>query len=380
MKLRDEARNRRRDDSPPIGEPNMNSVKSSLALAVVAPIAGFLISPARPEPARSAAVALEPRRNEPSQDRDRAGSTIVCPGRVEPIDGLRNLAFDVVGVLKTVSIQEGQSVEKGDVIAELANDDVKARLRAAEFEVKASAARLLKLKNGPREVDLEEAKFDVERRKAGDQYYVELSPRREDLFRKKAISFDEILEFRLRADVAAKEYRAASARFDQLKQSTRDEDLSVADAELKGAESRVAELKATLERTRLRAPSAGKILRLLRREGESVLGVEALPVVVMADLSRLHLRIEVDETHLDRVDSTRPVEFVKRGSPERKYGGKIERFVDLMGRRQLATDDPRDRVDTRVREAIVAPDSIDGLVIHQRVEVRVGVSAGLSGR
>lgn len=296
---------------------------------------------------------------------------IVVPGKVEPIEGQLNLAFDTPGVLRLLNVEEGDWVEKGKLLAELVNDEIQARLEAARHDADRARARRLMLDNGSRKEDIDEAKADLNRTTEWVGYFEKLVASRENLQKQRAIAVEELLEFRQRFAEAQKQRDAAAARLSRLLAGARIEERAMARAEAAGAEARVKELAAALERTRLRAPRSGKALRVLRREGESVMGVEASPVVLLADIHRLQIRAEVDERQVDFVKVGGPVRFNVFGQSNKVFDAKIVRTNSLMGRKSIASDDPREKFDTRVFEIIVNVPDPKAVLINQRVDVTI---------
>lgn len=296
---------------------------------------------------------------------------LVVPGKVEPVEGQLNLAFDVPGVLRRIRVAEGDEVEAGATLAELVNDELQARLEGARHEREQMAAKLSMLQNGARKEDRDEARAELGRAQAAVTYFEKLLPNRENLQHRQAIALDELLEFRLRAEEARKQRDVVAARLQRLEAGTRAEELAMAQAAQAAADAHVREVAAALDRTRLRAPRRGKVLRVLRREGESVMGVEAMPVILMADMRHLQIRAELDESQYTVVHPGLAVEIRPWGAQDRTIDGKLIRITDLMGRKQLLTDDPREKVDTRVLEVIIAPAVQDRLLINQRVDVMI---------
>ena len=61
---------------------------------------------------------------------------IAGPGRVEPVSEEIQLGSELSGKLKTVNVQEGESIHKGQILAVLQNDDYRAELASAAAEVR----------------------------------------------------------------------------------------------------------------------------------------------------------------------------------------------------------------------------------------------------
>jgi multidrug efflux pump subunit AcrA (membrane-fusion protein) len=60
---------------------------------------------------------------------------IVAPGVVEPVSEEIEVGAEIPGKLKTVFVEEGDSVSKGQVIAMLENQDFEAQLSAAKAQI-----------------------------------------------------------------------------------------------------------------------------------------------------------------------------------------------------------------------------------------------------
>jgi HlyD family secretion protein len=81
-----------------------------------------------------------------------------------------------------------------------------------------------------------------------------------------------------------------------------DSNIHQAEAQLKLAEDRE-------QATRLLAPSDGTVLKLLKREGEGVHPSDPEAVLLFGDLSRLHVRADIDE---------RFVQLLRAGQPDKR--------------------------------------------------------------
>ena len=80
-------------------------------------------------------------------------SRITAPGRVEPMSEEIRVGSQLSGRLREAPIEEGDRVERGQVIAVLENADYEARVAAAEAELKLKEAELRRILNGAREQD-----------------------------------------------------------------------------------------------------------------------------------------------------------------------------------------------------------------------------------
>src|SRR3974377_1976023 len=82
---------------------------------------------------------------------------IAADGPVEPGSEDIKLASELNGKLKTMLVEEGDHVQRGQVMAELENSDYRAQVEAAAAEVSQREAELRKVINGARTQERREA-------------------------------------------------------------------------------------------------------------------------------------------------------------------------------------------------------------------------------
>src|SRR5215472_16920830 len=73
---------------------------------------------------------------------------IAAPGRVEAVSEEIRVSSELSGRLKNVSVEEGDRVRKGQVLAQIENDDYAARVAAAEAALAERQAELERTING----------------------------------------------------------------------------------------------------------------------------------------------------------------------------------------------------------------------------------------
>lgn len=141
---------------------------------------------------------------------------------------------------------------------------------------------------------------------------------------------------------------AAAQRRDTVDAAARTDDLEVAEAQVALAEGRLAELRAAYERTFVRSPVDGLVLRIERRVGEMVSENVDTPIVSVGDDSVLRVRTEVDEADIARLKLGQPAYVTPPA-----YGGRPRPPIgSMMGRKTIRTEQPAERVDTRVLEVM----------------------------
>lgn len=243
---------------------------------------------------------------------------VAAEGRVVTFPGADvTVAAERSGRLVAVHVEEGQSVRRGDLLAEIESDEVRAALDEARARVQEAAA----------EVRLAEV----------------------NLLRRRALVAEQIL-----------------AAHD-LDQATRD--LEIAGARHQTARATVARIEAQLRKSRIVAPLSGTITA---REVDAGEMVETGDVVVsMADLSRLRVDAEADEADAAALALGALVSITADGYPGRAWNGRVEEVADSVTLRKLKPQDPARPTDTRILAVKIAFAEPTSLKLGTTVELRI---------
>lgn len=190
-----------------------------------------------------------------------AGSIVAGTGKVvlaQPAD----LSFATAGQVIELTVEEGDIVEAGQVLARLDTTVMDAALAHAESELAVSQADLATVQAGASEEQIREAEHLVD--SAANNASLSLAQR-------------------------DAETAAAQARLDFLLALPQAEDLALAQAEVQEAQAAVAVAQSELEQSVMVAPVAGEVTMLFIDQYEYVKIGEA--VIQIGDTS--HLNIEV---------------------------------------------------------------------------------------
>lgn len=337
-----------------------------LGIALAASLAGLALWNVRAPRAEAA--------REPVAGRPRNSPFVVAAGRVEPASEELNIGAEVDGKLAQVFVDEGDRVRRGQALAVLVNADYAARVATAEAAVRAREAELERIANGNRDQELRESlAFVLEAEAILANARLERD-RRQTLLARGAISRTEF-------DAADREYHVAAARLAVAQERAsltgegfRVEDRRRAEAELARAQAQLAEAGAMLAKTYIRSPIDGVVLRRKRRAGESVQAGGAEPVVVLGDLSRLRVRADVDETDVARIAVGQRAYVTAEAYGDKKFTGTVVRIGEILGRKNVRTDEPVERVDTKILETLIELDPGQQIPLGLRVDtfIRVG--------
>jgi HlyD family secretion protein len=300
-----------------------------------------------------------------------AQTIIHAGGLVEPAGEERMVVPEAAGRLAHVFIEEGDQVAAGQVLAELANDEEQARVALADAMVAVRRAELARLMAGARREERMEARAALSEAEAAHRLALRERERRATLVESGQLS-DEVLDQAIaQAEVAAARRDALAARFSLIDGPPRSEDVAMAEAALAAAESERALAQAALEKTRVRAPIAGTVLKRHLREGEFVAPLNPVPLATLGDLSRRYVRADIDELDIARVQVGQRAEARSDALPDRVFAGRVTYVARRMGGRNLLTGDPAQRRDMKILEALIELEAGEDLPIGLRVDVRI---------
>jgi RND family efflux transporter MFP subunit len=214
------------------------------------------------------------------------------PGKVEASKRVE-LAFQVPGLLIKLPVKEGQKVYKGDVIAQLRQDEFRARLQALQGQLDQARAALRALQSGDRPEQRMRLEAQVRSAAATLANARAENDRNRRLFDARAVSREEAERTLAAFRVAQEDHRAA---VQLLEKGTiaREEDIDAKKAEVHGIEGRVVEAKIQLEDCTLRAPYDGVIAQRFVEQGQNIRAKD--PVVKFQDVDEIDVAVDVPET------------------------------------------------------------------------------------
>jgi HlyD family secretion protein len=296
---------------------------------------------------------------------------VVAPGVVETASEEHEIAAAMSGRLTRVLVDEGQPVTAGQVIAEIDNAEILARIDVAAATVQLHTGELQRLVAGARPQELREMQAQLLEADAVVTHARREYERRRPLA-ETGVASREVMD-QLRTNVAAAEARRAALneRLGLLQAPPRDEDVAIARARLAGAEAALAEAKARFERSQVRAPIDGLVLRRYRRTGETVGDNPPTPIARIGDVTHRRVRADIDEADVARVRVGQPVTVTAAAFGPQRFAGTVVRVGAQLGRKTVRTDEPTERIDTKVLETLIALQPGAPLPIGLRVDVFV---------
>jgi multidrug efflux pump subunit AcrA (membrane-fusion protein) len=319
-----------------------------------------------------------------------SNTEVVAEGRLVPNDST-NLSFKTAGQVTEISIQEGDSVEQGQVIARLNNaEQLQTAIANAEAEllnaqqarkdlfknaevgtaaasqavadardaVREAERHLNNLEQGSRDTTIDLAKSDVTILKdklddAWENYKPYQNKPEDDVKRATFLArysqAKQLYEDAVRklnnlqgtpseidtgiADanlsVAQAKLLLAEQDYEDLKAGPDPDQLASADARIKAAETGLTAAQAALKNIELESPFSGKVVDLKVKVGEQVAPGQV--AAVLADFSQWIVETDdLTEIEIPEVREGQSVKIVPDALPDLELGGTVERIKDVF--------------------------------------------------
>jgi HlyD family secretion protein len=296
---------------------------------------------------------------------------LASPGRIEARSDLVNVGAAIDGVVRTIRVQEGQTVQRGAVLAELACQDLQSSLQVATADRDSLTDARLRLQRGSRPEEREAAiQKTVAAKAVLDQAAAQLA-RMSKLYDAQEVSRLTFEEAQRDKDVAEAQFRQAQRSEELVNAGPLPEELARADADLSAAEAGIKLAQDKLDKCVVRAPISGTVLRVLLREGESFGLISPRPLFTMADVSARRVRAEVDENDIANVHIGQKLLVSADAYSHRTFAGVVTQLANLMGRKSVITGDPAQKADRDILEVTAdLNDTANALPIGLRVTVQ----------
>jgi HlyD family secretion protein len=284
-------------------------------------------------------------------------SKIAGAGIVEARSQNIAIGAAVSGLVASVEVQVGARVRKGDALFHLDDRDKAAELAVRQSAVESARAELARLQALPRPEDLPPAEARVataESVRADAEQQLSLAEGVQD---KRAISLQELDRRRYALQTAKAQVEQSRADLLRIRAGAWAPDLELARAALRSAEARVAAQRTELERMIVRASVDGTVLAVNVRPGEfAQAGPGAAPLMLLGDIERLHVRVDIDENDAWRFKpGSKALAFV-RGNRELSVPLEFVRVDPYVIPKRSLTGESIERVDTRVLQVLFAFD------------------------
>ena len=305
-------------------------------------------------------------------------TTLAGAGMVEPRSENIQIAAPMPGLVTEVHVSVGQVVERGDVLFVQDDRSQRAMLVVREAELVAAESELHRWQSMPRPEDLPVAAARVAKALANEKAQKDLLRRTEELFGKKVVYEQDLIQRQQDFAAAHAEVAQAEAEEAKLKAGSWAEDLAVARASVERARRLVEQARIEIDRLHVKAPIAGTILKVDVRPGEYVGAPPGQSLIVLGDISVLHVRVDIDEQDLPRFRSGLAGQGYVRGDARQPLALTFVRVEPYAQPKKSLTGSGNERVDTRVLQVIYAIEPTESqtqpIYVGQQIDVYLDTS------
>ena len=267
--------------------------------------------------------------------------TVTASGKIYPETEVK-ISPEVSGEIIELNVEEGDSVQKGQLLLKINPAIYSSMVNQAEASVQESKARVT---NSREMVAQAKAQYD----QALTNYN-----RNKKLYEEKVIS---ALEF----EQAESAYRTAQASYEAARAT-----VSGGQYGVQGASAGLTQARENLRKTNIFAPTSGIISQLNVKLGERVVGTAQMAgteVLTIADLGRIEVRVDVSETDITKVKIGDTTIIEADAYRNRKFTGTVSKISvssKTTGLQQASTD----QVTNYTVHILILPGSYADLIAH----------------
>jgi multidrug efflux pump subunit AcrA (membrane-fusion protein) len=258
--------------------------------------------------------------------------SLVANGDIAPLMQV-DLFPKVSGYLEKISVQMGDSVRQGQVIAQIDRAEFLQKVKEIEAKVAQARAQYAELEAGTRAEDIREAEEAV---KQAQSRFNNAKLQRERvlaLYDRQVISKKEADVSEMDYNVTEAQLAASEQRFKSLKEGARPETRAASLGKLKEMEAVLAQEQIRLQNAQIVAPFSGEIVR--RNVDNGSLLSPSTPVVTLVHLETLKVVANVLEKDISLVKTGMKVKILTEAYPDKPFEGTIVRInkaLDLATR------------------------------------------------
>jgi putative ABC transport system ATP-binding protein len=275
-----------------------------------------------------------------------------APAVTEPPSRLIQLSCDRPGIITAINAQSGQQVAKDQVLVQLDDAEARTNLHLSQAQLASAKATLADLQAWTRSEEIDQSKAEVEADKARLAFAQSQYERMIRLVPSSAAAEQDVDRTRQNLEVSKAELQSAQAALAKALNGPTATALAQAQARVSEAEAGVEVARTALDRRQLRSPVTGFVLYVYMRPGEAIDLESPQPILCLAESGPMHLRADVDEADIGKIFVGQKIRATSE-SFDQTFSGNVVSMEPIMGRRNIRTNRPRERQDTRIREVVI---------------------------
>lgn len=310
---------------------------------------------------------------------DRVAGAGLVESRTENI----SIGSHLPGIVDKVFVKVGQKVRAGDPLFELDMRQIDSDIKLSEARLAGARAELRRLEQMPREEDI--PPVEAARRQAQAQVaeLLDESQRFERLAKSSAATDSQVVSARERLAAARAQFDRSDAELKKLMAGAWEPEKEVARASIAQMQAQLDQTRIQRDRHRVLTPDVSaadeggelEVLQVNVRPGEAVDTMAGRTLIVLGDVSRKRVRVDIDEHDVPRFQPNAPASGKVRGESQREYKLRFVRIEPYIVPKKSLTGDSTERVDTRVLQVIYEiVEGTEEVFVGQQMDVFVQAS------
>jgi multidrug resistance efflux pump len=280
------------------------------------------------------------------------------------------------GVVVEVLVTVDDEVKPGDPLFRLDDRELRGELAVKRASVARAKSELVRLQAEPRKEKIPVQAAAVAEARAAVARERDALTRAEETFARKVTTEQELIVRREALAAAQAALDRTQADLALLEAGSWEYDRDVSAAAVSREQAEVDKIEIELDRLVVRSLVAGRVLKVDVRPGEFVGAPAGQPLVILGEIDKLHVRVDIDEFDIPRFTAGAPAVAVPRGNLQQRYPLEFVRIEPFVVPKKSLTGETTERVDTRVLQVIyeLDPTGLPPLFVGQQVEVYVDSS------
>ena len=242
-------------------------------------------------------------------------AAVAAGGTVNPVVQV-SVGSQVSGQIKELLADFNTEVKQGELIARIDPESFRYRVNQATADVDAARAQTLQ-----QQANVAAAQANASRAKLDADNAQRDLKRQQGLLEQGYISEAAFETARNTAGMLAEQLKVAQAQLEVSKAQA-----SSAQATVQQRTAALAQAKVDLERTEIRSPVDGVVIKRSVSVGQTVAASLQAPelFIIARNLSDMQVEVAIDEADIGRVRTGQPVSFTVDAFPGRSYEGKVD--------------------------------------------------------
>lgn len=253
-------------------------------------------------------------------EKGEVNSFLKVTGVVEANETVR-VTSEIMGQAKEVKVQDGEEVNKGDILIVLGDEQNKIQVAQAQATLDSIQASSDKIKSGARPQEIKQADSVVLQAKINRDSAEENYLRMEKLFSEKVISEQQYEQAKNQYEIADVQYQSAQESYELVIEGAAEEDVKSVEAQVRQAKAALDMAKYQLKNTQISAPISGKVTSITISSGEMV--SPSIPLLSIIDVSRVFVKVGISEKDISKIKEGQTVDLKIDAFPEEKFQGEV---------------------------------------------------------